>query len=68
MGFEEYFSDSSICFIEWADKAGDLIPRIDWEINLEVDGVGRKIEFISKTQKGDVCLSQLIKCAEHLFN
>ncbi len=68
LGFEEYFTSGSICFIEWPDRANDLIPQVDWEINLEIYGLGRKIEIISKTEKGDGCLSQLTRCADVFFN
>lgn len=35
-GFDEYFGNNSICFIEWAEKAVGLIPVIDWQIKLKV--------------------------------
>lgn len=36
-GFDEYFTANSICFIEWADRAKELIPVIDWQINIGIE-------------------------------
>ena len=63
-GFDEYFVKDSICFIEWADKAITLIPRIDWEVVLVMDeGMDylRILTIKTKTKKGEMCLKQLIR-------
>ncbi len=62
-GFDEYFNSSSLCFIEWAEKAKNYIPTIDWEINLILDDRLnlRIFEIIAFTREGEECLSQLMK-------
>lgn len=67
-GFDEYFVDNSICFIEWAKNADKLIPKIDWEINISVDEETRLLEIKSKTNRGDACLNQLMINAGSLFS
>lgn len=62
-GFDEYFVQNSVCFIEWAEKASGLIPVIDWQIKLNVTDEVREVEIISKSDKGDACLKQLINHA-----
>ncbi len=34
LGFEEYCSGDGVCLIEWAEKAGDLLPARRWDITL----------------------------------
>ena len=34
LGFDEYFIEPSICFVEWYEKAHGLLPCIDWKINI----------------------------------
>ena len=61
-GFDEYFSNTSICFIEWAEKAHNLIPQIDWQIELLLNGMENKrvLNINAKSKKGEMCLKQLI--------
>lgn len=61
-GMDEYFSTQSICFIEWAEKAQKLIPKIDWTIEIIInDDESRTISIEALSQIGELCLSQLIK-------
>jgi len=34
LGFEEYLASGGICLIEWAEKAGDLLPERRYEVTL----------------------------------
>lgn len=62
-GMDEYFGKQSICFIEWAEKASNLIPEIDWELEfiLSNDIDTRILNIKTKSSKGETCLKQLIK-------
>lgn len=62
-GMDEYFSAKSICFIEWAEKAQKLIPKIDWliEIIINDDANSRTLNVAALTKTGELCLRQLIK-------
>ncbi len=62
-GFDEYFVHHSICFIEWAEKAIELIPVIDWQIIINVVDEIRVITINATSNKGIQCLSQLISSA-----
>lgn len=60
-GFDEYFVRDHICFIEWAEKAEGLIPRIDWEISIQAISENERILNVNAlTDKGDKCLRNLI--------
>ena len=60
LGFDEYFTYNSICFIEWAERASGLIPHIDWTINLTMRGDIHNCQIIANTGKGRSCLQALM--------
>lgn len=64
-GFDEYFSNGSICFIEWAEKALALIPGVDWELEFTImdNNIAEKriLTIRTKTNKGEMCLKRLIQ-------
>ena len=51
-GFREYFNEQSICLVEWPEKAGNLLPRPDFDIKIDIKmsvlGNGRTLEIISR--------------------
>lgn len=55
-GFRDYFSQSSICLVEWPDKAGAALPPPDLEIFLENSGKGRNALLVAHTDAGEKCL------------
>lgn len=67
-GFDEYFVHHSICFIEWAEKALELIPVVDWNITITVPDSNRIVEITPNTAKGRLCLTNLIQHAAALSN
>lgn len=62
-GFDEYFSQPQISFIEWAEKAEGLLPWIDWQIQILIDGTHRKLTINTLTDNGILCLKKLITTA-----
>lgn len=60
-GFDEYFNEPQISFIEWAEKAEGLIPPIDWQINIKfLNDERRELIINALTDTGDKCLMKLI--------
>ncbi len=47
LGIEEYFSRGGVCVIEWAEKLGELKPKVCHEI---------KIEIVAETER-KICVS-----------
>jgi len=49
-GFNEYFNDSSICMVEWPEKAGKLLPTPDFEVKLRLldngERRGRQLDIL----------------------
>lgn len=58
-GFSEYFNDSSVCLVEWPEKAAGLLPPADLDIALEFAGDGRDLSIRAGTESGKACLDRL---------
>lgn len=55
-GFREYFNSTSICFVEWPEKTGNLLPSADLEFSIEILEAGRNITIKTGTDAGKRCL------------
>lgn len=60
IGFRDYFSDTTICLLEWPEKGGDYLPTPDLIIRIAFHGKARVVEIMASTAKG-VKLIQRIK-------
>jgi tRNA threonylcarbamoyladenosine biosynthesis protein TsaE len=60
LGFRDYFSKQSICFIEWPEHAGQSLPSIDLRFSLRRKGIGRNIEIRASSPLGKKILACLI--------
>jgi tRNA threonylcarbamoyladenosine biosynthesis protein TsaE len=60
-GFDEYFNDTSVCLVEWPEKAAGLLPPADLEIALEIAADGRDLSVRAGTQSGNACLQRLMQ-------
>jgi tRNA threonylcarbamoyladenosine biosynthesis protein TsaE len=45
IGIRDYFSQNSLCFIEWAERGKGFLPVPDAIISLTVQDLGRNITF-----------------------
>jgi len=60
-GFHEYFEGNSICLIEWASRANELIPQIDWNFELCLNkSEGITCTINTKSPNGVKCLVDLL--------
>lgn len=59
LGFRDYFTNQSICCIEWAENAGKLLPKIDIRFNLSIKGAGRAMQIIALSDVGKRILTRL---------
>lgn len=46
-GFGEIVNEQNICLVEWPERALSLLPQADVEINLTVEGEGRRASIAS---------------------
>lgn len=58
-GFREYFNADSACIVEWPERAGDLLPPPDLEVNLAPEGTGRRARITAHSSAGSSWLAQL---------
>ncbi|SFC53737.1 tRNA (adenosine(37)-N6)-threonylcarbamoyltransferase complex ATPase subunit type 1 TsaE [Pseudoalteromonas denitrificans] len=60
MGIRDYFSQQSICMIEWPEKGADFLASADLELTLEYVAQKRKISIMGKTPKGQEIVERLL--------
>ncbi|MBI2786259.1 MAG: tRNA (adenosine(37)-N6)-threonylcarbamoyltransferase complex ATPase subunit type 1 TsaE [Legionella longbeachae] len=59
MGFRDYFTQETICFIEWAENAGKALPNIDIRFKLSILGAGREMQITALSAAGKKILARL---------
>ena len=65
LGFRDYFSDQSVCCIEWAEHAGNALPHVDIHFNLSIKGAGRHMQIDASSVAGKRILA-CAKCIKRL--
>ncbi|HDV6760047.1 TPA: tRNA (adenosine(37)-N6)-threonylcarbamoyltransferase complex ATPase subunit type 1 TsaE [Legionella pneumophila] len=59
LGFRDYFSNQSICCIEWPEHGGKTLPPVDIQFNLIIKGTGRLIQIAALSVAGKRILACL---------
>lgn len=59
LGFRDYFSKQSICFIEWPEHAEKALPGVDIRFNLSIKGAGREMQIAASSDAGERVLACL---------
>ncbi len=59
MGIRDYFSDGSLCLIEWPEQGLGLLPNADLDITLMYEAEQRVIQIEAKTQVGEKIIEKL---------
>jgi len=52
LGIRDYFSDTSLCLVEWPDKGAGVLPEPDLSIRIRVDGEGRTLQIDGHGERG----------------
>jgi tRNA threonylcarbamoyladenosine biosynthesis protein TsaE len=60
-GFRDYFEGHNVCVLEWPERASEFLPAADLDIQLTIEGEGRRARIDAATKKGKTCLTQLRK-------
>lgn len=59
MGIRDYFSDDSICIVEWPEKGAGWLPECDLHIDIRYDKEQRIVELSGNSEYGNQLLDQL---------
>ncbi|ABI37674.1 MULTISPECIES: tRNA (adenosine(37)-N6)-threonylcarbamoyltransferase complex ATPase subunit type 1 TsaE [Shewanella] len=59
MGIRDYFTDSSLCIVEWPDKGHGLLPDADIHLHLNYVNQGREIQIRALTESGKKLLAAI---------
>ena len=58
-GFRDEFNASTICVIEWPEKAERLLPQADLDIFIDIPDEGRDVRIVANSPAGEACLGDL---------
>jgi tRNA threonylcarbamoyladenosine biosynthesis protein TsaE len=58
-GFRDYFNATTVCLVEWPEKARELLPDPDIDIVLTPMGEGRQVRLTANTASGEQTLDAL---------
>ena len=61
IGFDDFFEDDPLCLIEWPGKGVGFLPEGDLNVELTRNGTGRAACIQSKTKRGELILTELVK-------
>lgn len=59
MGIRDYFTQSSLCIVEWPDNGEGLLPDADIHLHLKYFNQGREIHIRALTESGKTLLAAI---------
>ena len=59
MGIRDYFTENSICLIEWAEKGLGLLAEPDLLVNIDYTNNARNVQLIAKSKLGNNIIKHL---------
>ncbi len=59
MGIRDYFSNDSLCIVEWPDRGQGLLPQADIHITIQYVDSRREVVMDAKSPVGEALLKQL---------
>lgn len=58
-GFRDFFNSSSVCMIEWPEKAAQVLPEPDIEISFKIKESGRTVHVAAYSGRGQQCVAHV---------
>jgi tRNA threonylcarbamoyladenosine biosynthesis protein TsaE len=59
LGYRDYLNSTTICLIEWPERAGDYLSSIGLEVSIEYDPKGRRIGLVANSDWGNTIIAAL---------
>jgi tRNA threonylcarbamoyladenosine biosynthesis protein TsaE len=60
MGIRDYFTEKSLCLIEWPEQGGSYLHSPDIQINFIIEHSGRRLEFSTLSEHGDKIVQKML--------
>lgn len=61
-GIRDYFTEQSVCLIEWPEKGEGILPKADLLLQIRVEQRGRRICCQAQTEAGRLLVDKLAHC------
>ena len=58
LGVDEYFSQDSLCLVEWPEKGADFLPKPDLVVELKVCNRGRTMKIYPRSTIGKMMMTR----------
>lgn len=52
LGIRDYFTDDSLCLVEWPERGAGVLPQPDLTLIIKVDGEGRTLQIVGHGERG----------------
>lgn len=59
LGIRDYFTDNSLCLVEWPDKGAGILPSPDLHITIATQGSGRRLHISAGSSAGQTACKRL---------
>ena len=59
MGISDYFTDRSVCLVEWPDNGHGLLPKADIHLHLRYKESQRQVELQAISPAGQAILNKI---------
>ncbi|MBU3068341.1 tRNA (adenosine(37)-N6)-threonylcarbamoyltransferase complex ATPase subunit type 1 TsaE [Aestuariicella sp. G3-2] len=60
MGIRDYFTDQSLCLVEWPSRGEGFLPAADVVVTLQVEAPGRRITIEPHTERGKTLVQNVV--------
>lgn len=58
-GLQEAFNETNVCVVEWPERAGELLPPADLEVDMTIANGARSARLTAQTEHGKRCLQKM---------
>lgn len=59
LGIRDYLAGPGLCVVEWAERAGGLLPAPDVDVMIQPANSGRSVQLTAHTPQGEAWLGSL---------
>lgn len=60
LGIRDYFDEQALCLVEWPERGRGMLPEPDLIVQIELDGLGRLLSWVPKTEYGRQLADKLL--------